>query len=70
MPFQEILYDEAFERISGLGAGLSGIDLREHPQVCHQSGFGTPIGLDGNSSPQIVSSSISDTPISTATMRT
>jgi hypothetical protein len=70
MPFQEALYDEAIERISGFSVGLSGIDLREHPEVCHQSGSGTPIELDGNSSPQIMSSTISDTAISTATMRT
>jgi len=69
MPFQEALYDEAVERISGFSAGLSGIDLREHPEVCHQSESGTPIELDGNSSPQIMSSTISDTAISTATMR-
>jgi hypothetical protein len=49
MPFQEPLYDEAVELISGFSAGLSGIDLREHPEVCHQSESGTPIELDGNS---------------------
>lgn len=45
--FPDALHDEAIERIGRFSVGLSGIDLREHGEVSHQSGTGTLVDLDG-----------------------